>query len=329
MLFAIGDVHGCAGELRVLLNKLPLTSDTEVVFLGDYVDRGPRSRDVIDTVLELDGHCRVIRLMGNHEAMFLDYLENPRSAKAGAFIYNGGSATLQSYADERGEVKIPTAHVAFLRSLRLTYQTDAYFFVHAGVPEIPLQTLDLKRHRANMLWMRGEFLTTDYDWGKVIVHGHTAVPHVKILANRIDVDTGCVYGRKLSAIALPGERVFSVPRRHATDRVVLRDTSSRRAAVRFLGEVPVVVQRGVERHAFSTIDYSELGMYMRAIDPNSARFEVGESISGVVGPDARSLVSFTGLVVRRRSDDTGLHYGVKIFDTRPVEPPGEPGVGAP
>jgi serine/threonine protein phosphatase 1 len=321
LIIAIGDVHGCADELRLLLNKLPLSDEVEVVFLGDYVDRGPRSREVIDTVLELQPQCRVVPLMGNHEAMFLDYLDDPTSGKAGAFVYNGGSATLSSYADERGEVFIPPAHVEFLRTLRLSHETKDYFFVHAGVPRAPLAQLDQRRHGSALLWMRGDFLTTDYDWGKTIVHGHTVVPRVQIQANRICVDTGCVFGRRLSAIALPGERVISVPRRDAIDRVVLRDSSSRRAAIRFLGEVPVVVRRGTERHAFTTVDYSELGMYMRAADAGRApHFDVGERLEGVVGPDAQSLVSFDGAVVRRRSDDLGVHYAVKIFATRPALP---------
>ena len=91
-IFAIGDVHGCAGELRMLLNKLPLTRDSVVVFLGDYVDRGPDSKQVIDTVLELREQCKVVTLKGNHEALFLSFLKDPSSEAAGMFIYKIGRA---------------------------------------------------------------------------------------------------------------------------------------------------------------------------------------------------------------------------------------------
>ena len=106
-IFAIGDVHGCASELRMLLNKLPLTEESVVVFLGDYVDRGPNSKQVIETVLELKEQCQVVALKGNHEALFLSFLQDPSSEAAGMFIYNGGSATLHSYATPEGEYRIP------------------------------------------------------------------------------------------------------------------------------------------------------------------------------------------------------------------------------
>ena len=113
MIFAIGDIHGCVNELRALLNLLPLTPESTVVFLGDYIDRGGNSKGVIDTIIELRGHCRVVTLKGNHEAMFLDFLDHPGSARAGLFICNGGSATLASYANETGRYELPSEHVAF------------------------------------------------------------------------------------------------------------------------------------------------------------------------------------------------------------------------
>ena len=329
MIFAIGDVHGCADELRLLLNRLPIAPESTVVFLGDYVDRGPRSAEVIDTVLELSQHCNVVALMGNHEAMFLDYLKDPTSARAGAFIYNGGSATLASYADARGEVNVPEAHLRFLRELRLSYQDESYYFVHAGVPTIPLRRVDERRHRMHMLWMRGRFLTTDYAWDKIVVHGHTPVERAQILPNRINIDTGCVFRRRLTGIALPGERLFSVRRLAVPRRIVLRDADSRRAAVRFRGEVPVRLERQGRTLDLVTVDYSELGMYLRAVDPD-AGLEVGEPIAGVVGPDPESLVAFRGVVVRRHKDDAGVHYGVKILESNSAgggqaAPPGENG----
>ena len=322
MIFAIGDVHGCVDELRLLLNKLPRTSETTIVLLGDYVDRGPNSREVIDTVLELGQHCTTVALMGNHEAMFLDYLNDPASAAAGAFIYNGGSATLASYADTHGEVTIPKQHTDFLHSLQLMYEHEHNVFVHAGLPQIPLDQVDPDHDRPTMLWTRGQFLRTDYDWGKVVVHGHTPVPRVTLRPNRINLDTGCVFDGRLTALALPGEVRFSVGRTQAPRQVVLRDTTGIRTAHRFVGTIPVRVTHAGCVREFVTVDYSELGMYLRAIDPaENARFEEGERIEGVVGPSSSSPVGFVGIIVRRRINDLGVHYGVKIVDSSPTDSP--------
>lgn len=317
MLFAIGDVHGCADELRALLNRLPLGPDSTVVFLGDYIDRGPRSREVIETVLELGQHCNVVPLRGNHEEMLLEYLADPTSARAAAFIYNGGSATLASYANERGEVEIPAAHRAFFEQLRVMHETESHVFVHAGLPQVPLTQLDLARDEKVMLWTRGRFLTTDYDWGKVVVHGHTWSPKAEILPNRINVDTGCVFDQRLTAVALPGERLITVKRGGHPQHVVLRDATSRRAAMRFQGAVPVRIRRGETFFHFITVDYSELGMYMRAVGPAvDLDLAVGDRIIGVIGAEDDSKVRFAGTVVRRTVDDAGPHYGVRIHETR-------------
>jgi serine/threonine protein phosphatase 1 len=319
VIFAIGDVHGCADELRVLIDKLPITPETTVVFLGDYIDRGPHSREVIELMIELAERVTVIPLLGNHEDMFRAYLTDPTTAAAAGFVYNGGSATLASYADERGEVTIPAHHLRFLDELRVFHETESHVFVHAGLPQMPLAQIDPVRDRQAMLWMRGRFLTTDYDWGKVVVHGHTVVAEPTIRPNRINVDTGCVFDRRLTAIALPGEQLITVRRTSRGPRVVLRDSSSRRAAARFRGVVPVWVRHGDVTHAFETVDYSELGMRLRPIGQAPDRgFDVGDAIEGLIGTDDTTFVEFTGAVVRCTVEDDGPHYGVKIFTTRSV-----------
>ena len=321
VIFAIGDVHGCVDELRLLLNRLPRTSETTLVFLGDYVDRGPASREVIDTILELQQRYKVVALKGNHEVMFQNYLRDPESAAAGAFIYNGGSATLASYADANGEVTISEAHRKFLNTRPLIYEGEHNVFVHAGLPRIPLAEIDPRRDEATLLWTRGRFLTTNYDWGKVVVHGHTPVARVTLRPNRINLDTGCVFDGRLSAIALPGETRFSVKRQHMPQRVVLRDPAGIREAYRFTGTIPVRVRRGDQVMDFVTVDYSELGMYLRAIDPTSnGRFHEGERIEGIVGPDGPSPVAIVGIIVREHVNDRGIHYGVKLLDSTPIDP---------
>ncbi len=324
MLFAIGDIHGCADELRQLINQLPRSSESTLVFLGDYIDRGPASRDVIETLLELGQRHRVVPLMGNHEAMFLDFLRDPHSSGGASFIYNGGSATLASYAKD-GRFEIPDHHIAFLQKLAVMYETEHNVFVHAGLPQIPLLDIDPEDelHRSTMMWIRGRFLKTTYDWGKVVVHGHTPVRRVTSWPNRINIDTGCVMDGRLTAIALPGEARFSVRRMRTPQKIVLRDEGGVREAHRFTGAIAVRVARGDYVHELVTVDYSELGMYLRALDSDAPRFVAGERIGGLVGPDTPSPVSFAGVVVRTRVDDSGVHYGIKLLDSCPLSTPGD------
>lgn len=321
MIYAIGDVHGCAYELRNLLNKLPLTPESTVVFLGDYIDRGGQSKDVVDTILELRKQCQVVCLMGNHESMFLNFLDNPGTEKAGLFIVNGGSATLASYADENGNYEFPEEHIKFYRELKLFYEDEHHFFVHAGVPEIPLDKIDETTHGKKMLWIRGSFLTSKYDWGKVIVHGHTPVPEVEIHRNRINVDTGCVFMRSLSAVALPGQQVFSVPRQLIIKPVYLRDTASRRVAIRFQGVLPVFVEDGEGRDEmrFETLDYSEAGLYMRELTCGAeSKLKEGQEIEGHLGQrESSGSVGFSGRVVRVHDKESGFHYAVQVLSMTP------------
>lgn len=320
MIYAIGDVHGCAYELRTLLNKLPLTPETTVVFLGDYIDRGEHSKDVVDTILELQKQCRVVCLMGNHEAMFLNFLDNPGSEQGALFIVNNGSATLASYADDNGNYTFPDEHLRFFRGLKLFYEDEHHFFVHAGVPEVPLSQLDVVLHRKKMLWTRGAFLKSKYDWGKIIVHGHTPVPKVEIRRNRINVDTGCVFMRSLSAVALPGQQVFSTPRQRIVKPIYLADTASRRVAIRFQGALPVLVKRRGQSYQFETLDYSEVGLYMRELQSGAApRLKEAEAIHGRIGRDPSASVLFRGQVVRVHSSVQGIHYAVKVDSMNPLK----------
>ncbi len=313
MIFAIGDVHGCAYELRQLLNKLPLTPESTVVFLGDYIDRGGHSKDVVDTILDLQKQCNVVCLMGNHEAMFFNFLDNPGTERAGLFIVNGGSATLASYADDHGNYAFPEEHLKFFRSLRLFYEDEHHYFVHAGVPEMPLSEIDPAVHGKKMIWIRGAFLKSDYDWGKVIVHGHTPVAEVELRRNRINVDTGCVFMRSLSAVALPGQQVFSVPRQRIVKPVYLTDTASRRVAIRFEGALPVTIKIGDAKYQFETLDYSEVGLYIRELAKGKVpELREGQAIVGRIGKDASASVRFRGSVIRSHQIAGGRRYAVKV-----------------
>ena len=323
MIYAIGDVHGCAYELRNLLNQLPLTPESTVVFLGDYIDRGGHSKDVVDTILDLRKQCNVVCLMGNHEAMFLNFLDDPGSERAGLFIVNGGSATLASYADDHGNYEFPEEHLQFFRELKMCYEDEHHFFVHAGVPDVPLYELDSNLHGKKMLWIRGPFLTSEYDWGKVIVHGHTPVTEVDIRNNQINVDTGCVFMRSLSAVALPGQQVFSVPRQRIVKPVYLTDSESRRVAIRFEGVLPVLVEHEGQSFHFETLDYSEVGLYMRELDSGeSPKLADNQLIKGRIGRDAAGSVDFEGQVVRTHYKTGGIYYAVRVAYMSAEQPHG-------
>jgi len=199
MIYAIGDIHGCLDPLRRIIAQIRLSETDEVIFLGDYIDRGPDSMGVMDYLLTLSG--RYTFLMGNHERMFLDFLQGKERA---LFLYNGGTATLDSYGGLR---RIPAPHLAFLDRLRLYHETPEYFFVHAGIrPEIPFQAQDER----DLLWIREEFYAYAGRFPKTVVFGHTPMREALIEADRIGIDTACVYGNKLTCLILPSRDVIQV-----------------------------------------------------------------------------------------------------------------------
>lgn len=191
-LLAVGDIHGCRDLLVDLMAKVAPAPEDLLVFLGDYVDRGPDTRGVIDELLKLrQSHPRCIFLKGNHEAMFLEYLDGTDPFP---FLLNGGANTLASYQDD-DDVRIPPEHLDFLRKLELYHETDRFIFVHAGLrPGVPLD----RQVERDLLWIRREFLDSNYDWGKTLVFGHTPQQSPLMTPKRIGLDTGAVYGRTLS-----------------------------------------------------------------------------------------------------------------------------------
>lgn len=200
-IIAIGDIHGCYDKLKKMLGRLewsPGSGDT-LVFLGDYIDRGPRSYEVVDCLVNLAAASeRVICLMGNHERMFLDFI----SGRTVPSLYaNGISATVRDYCTEGHEMN--AAHLTFLRGLRLFYETEDYIFVHAGMlPGLPVERQD----EQDLLWIRDKFLQSDHDFGKTVVFGHTPFKEPFAAPGRLGIDTGAAYGGPLTAIILPEER---------------------------------------------------------------------------------------------------------------------------
>lgn len=315
-IFAIGDVHGCAEELVELLDRIPRDDDTTVVMLGDYIDRGPSSRRVLEILMEEKKRRRMVTLAGNHEEMMREFLDGSDPGRVARFILNGGSTTLADYADDDGAWVIPAEHARFLDELHLWHETDDYFFVHAGVPDRSLKELDRTRDRDEMLWIRRQFITNPRKWEKRIVHGHTPVNAVELSATRINVDTACAYGGFLTAIELPSHRIYSVPRKTGLRPHFLREKGSRRAAVRFLGSVPVTLHHDtLGPLVFETLNYSEIGMLLRAHDEDSRMkqwLEKGDSVKGIVGEGDAFRVPFTGRVANVRKDIEGWQYGLAV-----------------
>jgi serine/threonine protein phosphatase 1 len=214
-LFAVGDVHGCIDELEALLGTLPLQPEDTLVFLGDYIDRGPSSAAVVERLCRLQRERPdTVFLRGNHEDMCLAFLGRA-GRHAAAFMANGGDRTAASYgvgADDAAALEraMPAAHVAFIETTRTRHQHGHYLCVHAGVrPDVPLAEQD----PTDLLWIRGDFVQAPHALPCTIVFGHTPVSRVLVdLPYKIGIDTGCVYGGALTALELPAGRLHQVRR---------------------------------------------------------------------------------------------------------------------
>jgi serine/threonine protein phosphatase 1 len=208
-IFAIGDLHGCTGKLEVLLSLLPLDAKQDtLVFVGDYIDRGPNSKGVIEYLIDLRQKIsNVVFLSGNHEQMFLNYYRNNEGKQR--FLMNGGESTIIAYGvaglKDGRKMNVPESHLEFFTNLRISYETDDYIFVHAGLkPGVPRYIQD----PGDMLWIRHEFVESTEDFGKIVVFGHTTVDQPLIEPNKIGIDTGAVYGGKLTCVELPALKIY-------------------------------------------------------------------------------------------------------------------------
>lgn len=214
-ILVVGDIHGCPDELDALLGAVaPQAADT-VCFLGDYVDRGPASRVVVDRLLELErSAARCVFLRGNHEDMLLAFLG--RGGRfADAYLENGGTTTLRSYGlAPRPEpdlaAMLPPAHLRFFERLELMCDFGAALCVHAGIrPSLPLE----QQSEEDLLWIREDFFATPHSLDKIVLYGHTPRRAVEIVPPyRIGLDTGLVYGGALSCLELGAARLWQVER---------------------------------------------------------------------------------------------------------------------
>jgi len=227
-VYAIGDVHGCWARLDKLLARIAIdlsswAGRTRLVFLGDYVDRGRDSAGVVERLTEgpgalgLPDEIELICLKGNHEDLLLRALASEDGLPV--WLANGGDATCESYGlDVRSFLAavqplpalrqalcqaVPAHHRAFLEALPLSHTAGGYFFCHAGArPGLPLD----RQEEDDLIWIREPFLTSDRDFGRLVVHGHTPRAEPEVLDNRIGIDTGAVFGGRLTALRLEEDR---------------------------------------------------------------------------------------------------------------------------
>lgn len=203
--YIIGDLHGCSDMLEEMLSIIPWDPESDnLIFIGDYIDRGDDSKGVIDILIKLvESSSNVHCLMGNHESLFLEYYHGRNE---NAFLINGGVATLNSYR-VNGNIHIPPEHVSFIESLKTLVELDNYYIVHAGLmPGIEMEKQTVK----DKLWIREDFIFSDFDFGKKVIFGHTPFPTPYVVLNKIGLDTGAVFGNKLTCIELPDEKFYHV-----------------------------------------------------------------------------------------------------------------------
>ena len=223
-LFAIGDIHGCPKQLKSLLSKLLNNSEFKnkrdlLIFLGDYIDRGPNSREVLDQLINLNKqNIKAVFLMGNHEQIMIDFLFD----KINNLMYwltLGADQTFKSYNIEVVEFikdgfednkidklrniflsELSKEHIYFLKNLKLSYNSGKYLFVHAGInPEKSLS----QQNKMDFLWSRSDkFFDKNFKFEKIIVHGHSPEKEIVNYPCRINIDTGCYFSGKLSSVHL-------------------------------------------------------------------------------------------------------------------------------
>ncbi len=207
-IIAIGDIHGCAASNEALLQKLDEKYEDKptYVFLGDYTDRGPDSKKAVEQLIAFDTDHECVFLRGNHDQMLLDAYEK---GEWNLWMANGGSTTLRNYDSVSGNFDLPKNHYEFFKDTVLYWETEDYFFVHAGMNPTKTikENLENEYEREQFLWQRDHVYVRKTKWEKTVVFGHTPVKEPVIEDNMIGIDTGCVYhGRGygvLTAVALP------------------------------------------------------------------------------------------------------------------------------
>lgn len=204
-LIAIGDIHGRLAKLKDMIEQIEPQKEDTLVFLGDYIDGGAQSYEVVEQVIQLKRTLpNVIALRGNHEdfviSLFMGNL-NPREREIWLTM-NGGKVTRASYRNKGHDLNV---HQEFYMNLTHCFETEGFFFCHAGVrPGVPLKD----QRKTDLLEIGEPFLSSDRDFGKIVVHGHTITDRIVVKHNRIGIDTGAAQYGPLSAIELPSLKIW-------------------------------------------------------------------------------------------------------------------------
>lgn len=211
LTFAIGDIHGCFDKMRSVLQACETFADgrdAKFVFIGDYIDRGPDSKGVVDFLIheQSQPHRRFVCLCGNHEDMLIRAAHQDRSARdLVTWWANGGERTLDSYGVD-DPFDLPARHLDWIPSLPLMEREPGRLYVHAGIrPGVPLPL----QSREDLLWIRDPFLSSEDDHGVFIVHGHTPIQwdEPDLRSNRLNLDTGACFGGPLTAAVFSSDEV--------------------------------------------------------------------------------------------------------------------------
>lgn len=215
MYYIIGDIHGQIIKLKKLIELISryIAGDDMMIFLGDYIDRGSGSFDVIEFLSGLPEIYKTCFLKGNHEDMFLNYYNTGNDLEL--YLRNGGEATISSYIEKVGEMKLPEKHQTFFSNLKLYYEGEDFIAVHAGLnPKIA----DPRKHgHEDLMWIREPFFYADHRWNKTIIFGHTPTRllhnsdtiYYDSRRNIIGLDTGAMYENSpLTCLRWPDKKII-------------------------------------------------------------------------------------------------------------------------
>lgn len=218
-VYAVGDIHGRLDLFEAMIAAIEAddasrgAAETEIVLLGDLIDRGPDSAGVVSAARAWAQRRKLRILLGNHEEMFLKAFDSEEVLRS--FLRWGGRETVLSYVSDPAEyhradlaetmalmnAAVPEADLDFIRSFEDSVRIGDYLFVHAGIdPDIPLDTQKV----SDLRWIREPFLSHDGDLGAVVVHGHTITERPQVRTNRVGIDTGAYHSGRLTALGLEG-----------------------------------------------------------------------------------------------------------------------------
>jgi len=213
--YIIGDIHGRLSKIEKIISQISsyIEADDSIIFLGDYIDRGPASFEVIEFLIELSVKYKTVFLTGNHENMFIRFVT--KGDNYNNYIYNGGGYTIKSYIKNLGKFTLPESHMVFFNGLLFYYETDDFIAVHAGLNP-GIDKLD-EQKKYDMIWIREAFYDHPRKWDKTIIFGHTPTPYLNNSGsvyfdetrNIIGLDTNAMSeGYPLTCMRWPDKKIY-------------------------------------------------------------------------------------------------------------------------